>query len=524
VVCQIDVLRRIKPDSDIVKKTLANLPRTLDETYERIFLEISDQDRPIVHYALRWMIHHHEQYAYNISCSILLQAIERGTGQSTASGRDYFYHEELLRELCGCLITITSEDSEYYLGFSQPVRTVSFAHYTVLEFLNSAQILGSSAASFAVTSQSKDFDLAEIMLREAFNQQPEYSFDIEDQLQSDDKIAELFETNFNVYCIERSTYYLFKKSHELSQVDKLSLLVFELLNPSRPHFKHFSATAWHAWHNEKSAEKFIGIDFMVLAKRERVKDLFWSLNKHPSSAETGILLSLLLLTQDKDLVLVSKFLPGISVQEVLKDQVDFIIHRREDDGTDSKWNQIHFHGSIIELFAQLAALETRPFRFLLEELVKCGADSFDPSTVLLSYIGSHFHHSPCRREDYCPLLRLLELGAKTKVTGYSVTPLQIAATSWDLQGVRILLEAGADPKNIGDSGGMTWAEDSLMGRYNCLRDSSPLNIARRVRIKSYPAYLQDEESEDDSADIEALLLQHGAKEGEISSLAGVEVL
>jgi hypothetical protein len=33
VVCQIDVLRRIKPDSDIVKKTLANLPRTLDETY-----------------------------------------------------------------------------------------------------------------------------------------------------------------------------------------------------------------------------------------------------------------------------------------------------------------------------------------------------------------------------------------------------------------------------------------------------------------------------------------------------------
>jgi ankyrin repeat protein len=118
----------------------------------------------------------------------------------------------------------------------------------------------------------------------------------------------------------------------------------------------------------------------------------------------------------------------------------------------------------------------------------------------------------------------LELGAKTKVTGYSVTPLQIAATSWDLQGVRILLEAGADPKNIGDSGGMTWAEDSLMGRYNCLRDSSPLNIARRVRIKSYPAYLQDEESEDDSADIEALLLQHGAKEGEISSLAGVEVL
>jgi hypothetical protein len=165
-------------------------------------------DRPIVHYALRWMIHHHEQYAYNISCSILLQAIERGTGQSTASGRDYFYHEELLRELCGCLITITSEDSEYYLGFSQPVRTVSFAHYTVLEFLNSAQILGSSAASFAVTSQSKDFDLAEIMLREAFNQQPEYSFDIEDQLQSDDKIAELFETNFNVYCIERSTYYL----------------------------------------------------------------------------------------------------------------------------------------------------------------------------------------------------------------------------------------------------------------------------------------------------------------------------
>lgn len=35
IVCQIDDLQRLKPDINVVTTALANLPRTLDETYER---------------------------------------------------------------------------------------------------------------------------------------------------------------------------------------------------------------------------------------------------------------------------------------------------------------------------------------------------------------------------------------------------------------------------------------------------------------------------------------------------------
>jgi len=80
-------------------------------------------------------------------------------------------------------------------------------------------------------------------------------------------------------------------------------------------------------------------------------------------------------------------------------------------------NTHYFEGSIIELFAQLAIGRGDAFRLLLE----LGAEFFDPSIVLLSFVGSHEHEFTC--QDHCLLSRLLQLGATANFLGYMVTPL-----------------------------------------------------------------------------------------------------
>ena len=138
------------------------------------------------------------------------------------------------------------------------------------------------------------------------------------------------------------------------------------------------------------------------------------------------------------------------MQEVLHTQLDlnidvFGVTR------DIETNSYDFEGSIIELFAQLVNyVRLDPFTLLLEQ----GIGFFNPSIALLSFVGSHDHDRKFDFEHGCHLSRLLQLGATPNISGYMVTPLQIAVASWDFEGVMILLEAGADPNGTGDSGGI----------------------------------------------------------------------
>ncbi|MCJ1452480.1 hypothetical protein MMC28_002823 [Mycoblastus sanguinarius] len=51
-VCQIDVLQRLKCERGVFKKALGNLPKTLDEMYDRILLTIPEEEQLFVHHAL----------------------------------------------------------------------------------------------------------------------------------------------------------------------------------------------------------------------------------------------------------------------------------------------------------------------------------------------------------------------------------------------------------------------------------------------------------------------------------------
>ena len=176
-----------------------------------------------------------------------------------------------------------------------------------------------------------------------------------------------------------------------------------------------------------------------------------------------------------------------------------------------------FEGSIVELFAQQAHEGPGPLRLLIEEL----DGYFDPSMVMLSLIGSHVHNEMGWCKTYCPLAQLLCLGATANAPGYSITPLQIAVACWDFEGVKMLLEAGADPNGTGNPDVVEWRKDSILGRFNHLRDASPLHICRDSDcLIMCPIRTERTEA---PAEIETILLQYGAEAFHRLMKRGVEI-
>jgi hypothetical protein len=487
----------LKGESNIVRNALKNLPKTLDETYERIFLEIPDEDRMFVHQALKWIYFYRELHRNNISCPILLQGIERSTCESTPSVRAYFYDEERLRELCGCLITVMPEKrSNLFQKGYHTTRTVSFAHYTVWEFLDSVRILNNSAAFFAVIKERTKLEFTRTVIMEALDTQPNDLWHRECDLPECSDIAHAVEEDFNSYSVVSSILIVRDWGRDLSKQDDLRTLAFNLLDPSKPHFRDFDAAA-------SNFEEALGMfsDWIIFTP-EQFWDIIWEVP--PKSTDAALLISLLQL--DESCELAKRLLEEINVQEVMQTPLNLNIEVWEE--LDAGTKRCDFEGSIIELFALLAAYRrfSRPeqFRLLLEE----GAGFFDPSIVLLSFVGSHEHLEDC--DNYCSLSRLLQYGATANVLGYRVTPLQIAVATRDFEGAKTLLEAGADPNGNGDSGGIQWKENTFLARFNHLGGVNPLRICREFEI-IYDRY-EPEEREGAATMIDEILLQYGAKE------------
>lgn len=55
-VCQLDILRRLPNSPDRIRDAIKSLPRALDETYERIFSMIAEEEKLLVRHALHWLI------------------------------------------------------------------------------------------------------------------------------------------------------------------------------------------------------------------------------------------------------------------------------------------------------------------------------------------------------------------------------------------------------------------------------------------------------------------------------------
>ncbi|OIW22523.1 hypothetical protein CONLIGDRAFT_606829 [Coniochaeta ligniaria NRRL 30616] len=492
VVCQIHILQRLKGDRDTITKALASLPRTLDETYERIFLRIPEEARLFVHHALKWIYAHYKLHKDQICLSNLLQAVQRSTSGLDSIGYDYEYNEDLLREFCGCLILVSPEEHHGVRSNSsfQSTNVVSFAHYTVLEFLRSPRIESGSASLFAVHKEIVVLEYAKMVMLEALDTNMKHNevWDREeiDKYDDDNKIINDMEDDFNLYSIVSAIFAVSLWGQKLSTDANICKLAFAMFDVTNQHFNHFKDAAG-------KIESVTGIF------QDHNIDEFWDLDweRPPENSDIQTLVHLML--SDQSLELARNFMKSTHTENLLQSSFDLkadisFLGRRTVKGT------------IVELFAVLGQNGWDRLRLLLE----LAAGQFDPTRILLSSVGFLHKDDQVAYNPYCILTRLLQLGADPNGHGYRICPLQVATSVWDLEGVRLLLEAGADPNNTGDRLGHVWEKGTVLANFNDILDHSPLNIVQTMD-STFKGYEYESRKKEERPKIEALLIQYGAQ-------------
>ncbi|KAK3366110.1 hypothetical protein B0T24DRAFT_560333 [Lasiosphaeria ovina] len=483
-VCQIDAIQRLRPDYGIVRAELATLPRTLDETYNRIFLSIDEEERPFVSHVLRWIYFDNKAHGYDhITCPVILDAVYLSISKEIQSQK-YVYDEDALRELCGCLITITKflEDES-----SRSEGTVSFAHYTVLEYLESQRITMGPIAMFALRKDILDDNLARVLFNEALRQGPRTLSENSRHIDSWYKLTAMS-------ILENTAWTeMILCDHDICE------LVFELFRPTRPGYANF-CQAFRPFVDEPWAYTQWEPMQDNCEKSAILLNLLWHGNYRGPIfrfAEAYIQRN-----PDRDI-----FLNQISVR---KAEFPFT-------GEDST---IALKGTVVEIVAQLKPTHSDDLSFLLDH----ATGLLDPTKILHIVSGMWFPIS--NWDQYIKrgvLAKLVSLGADLNLEAYRLTPLQIATTWRDKHLVVFLLENGADPNRAGNVDGITWSDGSLMARYNPgiaqLYTFKPLEICR-LRLGDISVWFKNEQGQhekeplafrkDEMEEIEKLLVKYGA--------------
>jgi hypothetical protein len=185
---------------------LNNLPDDLAETYIRVFNAIPQGSRPFVRQVLLWVSGHTKAAWFidrGINVNLLLSAVAYDLYGTTKTTVSHTYDVDLLKELCGCLITIIP-GSQYLdsrrksvlapttTGFqagkswqanvnqvieqdyvnNESDSFVSLAHYTVTEFLYSPLIYQTPVFFFALSNDVTDSEFTKSVLRQAIQADP----------------------------------------------------------------------------------------------------------------------------------------------------------------------------------------------------------------------------------------------------------------------------------------------------------------------------------------------------------------
>jgi ankyrin repeat protein len=142
----------------MLRKSLATLPQTLDQTYDRILTGISEKDRTYAIRILQWLTFS----ARPLHLEEVAEVIAIDVGREPVFDRDEVLLEPLeALEICSSLVTITADE---YNDFNRPnyfPQIVTLAHYSVQEYLVSARIKRAPAKEFSM----QEIDCHEIITK-----------------------------------------------------------------------------------------------------------------------------------------------------------------------------------------------------------------------------------------------------------------------------------------------------------------------------------------------------------------------
>lgn len=165
--CQFDSLAKCLTVSE-VRNTLDSLPKTLDETYERIFTSIPDEHRPKAISALMWI-------AYSRRPLTLKEIAEAAVLNAEEIPRqdleDQIAEQSWILEVLPGIITldngsgIDSDDSDPDGLSDIGDQVAELAHFSVIEYLESSRILRGSAHVYYMNQEKGNIFLSRVCLQ-----------------------------------------------------------------------------------------------------------------------------------------------------------------------------------------------------------------------------------------------------------------------------------------------------------------------------------------------------------------------
>ena len=129
----------------MLRKSLASLPRTLDQTYDRILSAISDEHSNYAIRILQWLTFS----ARPLSVEEVAEVVAIDVARDPAFDRDEVLEDPLeVLDICSSLVTITTNEVDRRSGSAQ--RIVALAHYSVQEYLVSDRIRQGLAKQYSM--------------------------------------------------------------------------------------------------------------------------------------------------------------------------------------------------------------------------------------------------------------------------------------------------------------------------------------------------------------------------------------
>ena len=160
IFCQLEVLRDCIPSS--VRRTLNELPESLDETYERILKDIKKPNRAHARRVLQCLVVAVRPLRVEELAEVLAVDFDDAEG-IPRSKPDWRWEEQELALLSACssLISIVEGFNDYGNSLG---RVVQFSHFSVKEFLTSPRL---ATASGQVSNYHIDLEPAHTILAQA---------------------------------------------------------------------------------------------------------------------------------------------------------------------------------------------------------------------------------------------------------------------------------------------------------------------------------------------------------------------
>src|SRR6267378_2496529 len=154
IYCQLEVLRYCLPRN--IRRTLNDLPQTLDETYERVLKEIGMTNRDLAHRLLQCLVVAVRPLRIEELAEILALDFEGTTPELKEDWRLEDRQRAVL-STCSSLITVVDDHGS---------RVIQFSHFSVKEFLTSDRLakFNGDASHFYIMPEPAHTTLAQACL------------------------------------------------------------------------------------------------------------------------------------------------------------------------------------------------------------------------------------------------------------------------------------------------------------------------------------------------------------------------